>query len=92
MSEQILIVEDDLAMSSGIRDVLEMNGYRVQLAENGVEGLKMLEAYPTMRETIFKTRRPELYGELTKPVRPSHWREMAPLLFRPQQPRRSADA
>ncbi len=44
MSEQILIVEDDLAMSSGIRDVLEMHGYRVQLAENGVEGLKVLEA------------------------------------------------
>jgi two-component system, sensor histidine kinase and response regulator len=44
MSEQILVVEDDLAMSSGIRDVLEMNGYRVQLAENGVEGLKALEA------------------------------------------------
>ncbi len=45
MAEQILIVEDDLAMSSGIRDVLEMNGYRVQLAENGVEGLKMLELF-----------------------------------------------
>ncbi len=29
----------------------------------------MLEAYPTMRETIFKTRRPELYGEIVKPVR-----------------------
>jgi predicted amidohydrolase len=26
-----------------------------------------LERYPTMRDTIFKTRRPELYGELTKP-------------------------
>ena len=46
MTEQILVVEDDLAMSSGIRDVLEMNGYRVQLAENGVEGLKVLEALP----------------------------------------------
>ena len=45
MTEQILIVEDDLAMSSGIRDVLEMNGYRVQLAENGVEGLKVLEMF-----------------------------------------------
>ena len=45
MAEQILIVEDDLAMSSGIRDVLEMNGYRVQLAENGVEGLKTLELF-----------------------------------------------
>jgi len=28
---------------------------------------KMLEEYPTMRKTIFKTRRPELYGELVKP-------------------------
>ncbi len=45
MTEQILIVEDDLAMSSGIRDVLEMNGYRVQLAENGVEGLKVLDEF-----------------------------------------------
>jgi signal transduction histidine kinase len=45
MAEQILIVEDDLAMSSGIRDVLEMNGYRVQLAENGAEGLKILESF-----------------------------------------------
>jgi two-component system sensor histidine kinase/response regulator len=45
MAEQILIVEDDLAMSSGIRDVLEMNGYRVHLAENGVEGLKLLEQF-----------------------------------------------
>ena len=46
MAEQILIVEDDLAMSSGIRDMLEMNGYRVRLAENGVEGLKALELFP----------------------------------------------
>ena len=45
MPEQILIVEDDLAMSAGIRDVLEMHGYRVQLAENGVEGLKTLESF-----------------------------------------------
>jgi two-component system sensor histidine kinase/response regulator len=45
MAERILIVEDDVAMSSGIRDVLEMNGYRVQLAENGVEGLKTLELF-----------------------------------------------
>jgi predicted amidohydrolase len=35
---------------------------------------KMLQRYPTMRETIFKTRRPELYGELTKPVRAAHWK------------------
>jgi len=34
---------------------------------------KMLAAYPTMRETLFKTRRPEMYGELTKPVAIEHY-------------------
>ena len=34
---------------------------------------KLLERYPSMRHTLFKTRRPELYGELTKPVDESHW-------------------
>ncbi len=43
MKEQILIVEDDNAMASGIRDVLEMAGYKVHLAENGLEALTLLE-------------------------------------------------
>ena len=34
---------------------------------------QMLEAYPDMRRTLFKTRRPELYGDLVQPVSPGHW-------------------
>ncbi len=45
MKEQILIVEDDLAMSTGIRDVLDMAGYKVQLAENGREALQVLTRF-----------------------------------------------
>jgi len=45
MKEQILIVEDDLAMSTGIRDVLDMAGYKVQLAENGREALRVLTRF-----------------------------------------------
>ncbi len=45
MKEQILIVEDDLAMSTGIRDVLDMAGYKVQLAENGLEALQVLTRF-----------------------------------------------
>jgi signal transduction histidine kinase len=45
MKEQILIVEDDLAMSTGIRDVLDMAGYKVQLAENGQEALRVLTRF-----------------------------------------------
>lgn len=33
----------------------------------------MLKEYPTMRDTFFKTRRPELYGELVRPVTPRHY-------------------
>lgn len=33
----------------------------------------MLKEYPTMRETFFKTRRPELYAHLTHPVATGHW-------------------
>lgn len=39
---------------------------------------RMRAAYPTMRATLFKTRRPELYGELTKPVAESHWQRGKP--------------
>jgi two-component system, sensor histidine kinase and response regulator len=45
MKEQILIVEDDRAMSTGIRDVLDMAGYKVQLAENGQEALQVLTRF-----------------------------------------------
>ena len=38
----------------------------------------MLETYPTMRETLFKTRRPELYGELVKPVVAEHYQRRVP--------------
>jgi two-component system sensor histidine kinase/response regulator len=43
--EQILIVEDDNAMSSGIRDVLEMAGYAVRMADNGRAALKILDTF-----------------------------------------------
>jgi len=81
MSEQILIVEDDLAMSGGIRDVLEMNGYRVQLAENGVEGLKMLELFrPDL--IISDIMMPEMDGfEFLEQVRRQpHWAAV-PFIF-----------
>ena len=37
-----------------------------------------LQRYPTMRQTIFKTRRPELYGKLVEPIAPDTVAESAP--------------
>ena len=45
MPEQILIVEDDISMARGIRDVLEMAGYIVEVTDNGRRALIILETF-----------------------------------------------
>ncbi len=42
-AELILVVEDDAALLDGLRDMLELAGYGVATARNGVEGLAALE-------------------------------------------------
>jgi len=39
----ILVVEDDTNLLTGIRDILELENYRVLTAQNGLEGLKVLQ-------------------------------------------------
>ena len=38
---------------------------------------EMLDRHPTMRQTLFRTRRPELYDDVAKPVEPRHWQRGA---------------
>jgi signal transduction histidine kinase len=40
----ILVVEDDSALLDGLHDMLELSGYHVLTARNGVEGLAVLQA------------------------------------------------
>jgi CheY-like chemotaxis protein len=40
--KNILIIEDDLAIREALRDVLEMEGYKIYSAANGKEGLEYL--------------------------------------------------
>jgi two-component system sensor histidine kinase/response regulator len=42
----ILIVEDDVHLLSGIKDILELEEYRVLTAQNGLEGLDILHETP----------------------------------------------
>jgi two-component system sensor histidine kinase/response regulator len=44
-SELILVVEDDGALLDGLRDILELSGYRVVTARNGAQGLVALEQH-----------------------------------------------
>lgn len=41
----ILVVEDDQHLLEGIRDILELDGYGVQIAQNGVEALSVLRGH-----------------------------------------------
>jgi len=42
---RLLVVEDDTALLEGLRDILELSGYQVRTARNGVEGLAVLANY-----------------------------------------------
>lgn len=44
-SVTVLVVEDDVNLLSGIRDILELEDYRVITAQNGVQGLEMLQRH-----------------------------------------------
>ena len=48
----ILVVEDDLHLMEGIRDILQINGYEVLTATNGVAGLDVLKAQPAPPDLI----------------------------------------
>jgi signal transduction histidine kinase len=43
--EKILIVEDDTSLLVGVQDILELAGFQVATAANGVEGLAVLETF-----------------------------------------------
>ena len=51
-SEKILLVEDDPSVRELAREILEMNGYAVLEAENGIEALKIFESEPDAIELM----------------------------------------
>ncbi len=48
----LLVVEDDIHLLQGIRDILEIEGYQVVTASSGVEGLEMLHSMPKPPDLI----------------------------------------
>jgi signal transduction histidine kinase len=43
---RVLVVEDDIYLLSGIREILDLEGYAVMTANNGQEGLRVLKEHP----------------------------------------------
>jgi CheY-like chemotaxis protein len=46
MSKRILVVEDDAAIREVLTEILELDGYQVDAASNGEEGLQSLSKKP----------------------------------------------
>lgn len=49
---KILVVEDDVALLEGIRDILELDGYTVLAVSSGVEGVEYLRKEPEPPDLI----------------------------------------
>lgn len=45
---KILIIDDEAPIRASLREILEYEGYQVQEAENGVEGVRLAESFRTM--------------------------------------------
>src|SRR5688572_890704 len=49
---RILVVEDDVHLMDGVREILELDGYEILTANSGVTGLKLLRQEPTPPDLI----------------------------------------
>ncbi|MBL8153551.1 MAG: response regulator [Anaerolineae bacterium] len=49
---KVLVVEDDVHLLKGIQDILELDGYAVLTADNGVQGLTVLNEQPAPPDLI----------------------------------------
>ncbi len=81
--EKILVVEDDVNLLAGIRDILELDEYDVVTAENGEEGLNVLNNDTTPPDLIVSDiMMPEMDGiEFLTSIRENHRFLTIPFIF-----------
>ncbi|NDJ52296.1 MAG: hybrid sensor histidine kinase/response regulator [Chloroflexi bacterium] len=81
--QHILLVEDDIPLLKGVHDLLDMAGYRVSTATDGMDGLSFLKESPSRPDLIISDiRMPNMDGyEFLEEVRKNHaWLEI-PFIF-----------
>ncbi len=77
---KIAIIEDDVAISNMYRIKFETEGFQVQLAENGVVGLKMVKSFkPDI--VLLDIMMPEMNGdEMLGKLRAEDWGKDLPVI------------
>lgn len=77
--EKILIVDDEPAMRLGLKDNLEFEGYQVELAEDGEEGLSKIES-GTFDLIVLDIMMPKMSGfDICKKIRAD--KNFTPVIF-----------
>jgi CheY-like chemotaxis protein len=78
----VLVVDDDVRNVFALTSALEMHGASVLYADNGAEGLRLLEDHPEIDLVLMDVMMPEMDGnETTTAIRMMPGREHLPVLF-----------
>jgi two-component system, chemotaxis family, chemotaxis protein CheY len=60
--KRVLIIDDDADIRTAVADILEDEGFDVATAENGIEGLQVLETGPRPNVILLDIMMPQLDG------------------------------
>src|SRR5690606_474163 len=74
----ILVVEDSAGIRDAVKGLLELEGYRVEVASHGREALEMLKVMPTPCLILLDLMMPDMDGWAFKAIRESDAR-LAPI-------------
>lgn len=62
-TKPVLVVEDDELIRENLRDILELEGFRVETAENGKKGLERIKALDGNCLVLLDLQMPVMTGE-----------------------------
>jgi CheY-like chemotaxis protein len=81
ISKKVLIVDDDMRNIFALTSMLENHQMQVLYAENGIEGIEVLEANPDIDIVLMDVMMPEMDGyETTQKIRQNHQFKSLPII------------
>lgn len=79
--KNVLVVDDDVRNVYALSSILELYGMNIKFAENGIEGLELLEAYPDFDIVLMDIMMPEMDGyEAIQKIRANPKYEQLPVI------------
>jgi CheY-like chemotaxis protein len=81
-TDTVLVVDDDVRNVFALTSALELHGARVLYADNGADGLALLQGHPEIALVLMDVMMPDMDGnQTTAAIRRMPGREGLPVLF-----------